>query len=340
VAQAEPAEGLVPFEVISVLFSDDASKQRFLYVPPGQKITWSDEGRWQFPVGTMAVKTFFFPVDARNPERGRRVLETRLLVREAARWVGHVYLWNDEQTTATRKPTGASLNVSRTDPEGTARDQVYQVPDTNQCQQCHGQGESMRPLGPRTRQLDRENDYGSGPVNQLDHFASLGWFDRPIPEARVHLESPLGQGPLVERVRAYLDANCGHCHGEGGQAHSTNFHVDYESTDPVTGRPSSWGVCKFPTSAGHASGGLKYDVVPGNPDASILVRRLEATDDTVQMPPLLTQLADPLGVALVREWIAGMPPRSCDAVVPDGGSPPVPEAGVVSDARAPDATGD
>jgi uncharacterized repeat protein (TIGR03806 family) len=324
----EPAEGVVPFDVISVLFADNASKHRFLWVPPGNKITWNDEAPWEFPVGTIAVKTFFYPVDARNPTLGDHLIETRLLVHEADRWVGHVYLWNEEQTEAVRKPTGASLTVPWTNADGEALDQTYEVPDTNQCQQCHGQGESTRPLGPRTRQLDRDYDYGAGPENQIDHFASLGWFDREPPAPRVHLEDPLGTAPLFDRVRAYFDANCGHCHGEGGQAHSTRLHLAYEDTDPVTGNPSNWGICKFPTSAGAASGGFKYDIVPGAPEESIMVHRLESTDDTIQMPPILTKLSDPRGVELVREWIAGMPPRSCDEppVVGDAG-PAVGDAG-------------
>jgi hypothetical protein len=47
---------------------------------------------------------------------------------------------------------------------------------------------------------------------------------------------------------------------------------------------------------------------------------MEATDDTVQMPPLLTKLADPVAVALVREWIAAMPSIPCGGE-PDGGTP-------------------
>jgi uncharacterized repeat protein (TIGR03806 family) len=314
-----PTEGVVPFEVISVLFADNALKRRFLWIPPGTEIGWSDEGEWSVPVGAIAVKTFYFPIDARDPAQGVRLVETRLLVHEADRWVGHVYVWNEEQTEAERLSTGTTATVSWTNEAGESLDQAYSIPDLNQCQQCHGEGTEMHLLGPRTRQLDRDNDYGNGAENQLDYLASLGWFDLDPPATRVRLVDPYGNGPLVERVRSYFDSNCAHCHSDGGQAHSTNFLVDYESTDPVTGDPSHWGVCKFPTSAGGASGGFMYDVVPGDPDRSILVYRLASTEPDIKMPPILTRLSDPRGVSLMREWIASMPPASCSSSG-DGGS--------------------
>ena len=176
-----PSEGVVPFEVISVLFADNASKQRFLWIPPGTEIGWSDEGEWSVPVGAIAVKTFYFPVDARDPAQGVRLVETRLLVHEADRWVGHVYVWNEEQTEAARLSTGTTATVSWTNEAGESLDQAYSIPDLNQCQQCHGEGAEMHLLGPRTRQLDRDNDYGNGLENQLDYMASLGWFDADPP---------------------------------------------------------------------------------------------------------------------------------------------------------------
>ena len=45
----EPAEGVVPYEVISPLFSDYASKHRFIRLPDGAQITYTDEGDWIYP---------------------------------------------------------------------------------------------------------------------------------------------------------------------------------------------------------------------------------------------------------------------------------------------------
>jgi uncharacterized repeat protein (TIGR03806 family) len=269
-----PADGVVPFDVISVLFADYSEKLRFLWLPPDTKIGWSDTDRWEVPVGAIVVKTFLFPADQRDPAAGRRLLETRLLIHETERWVGHTYVWDEAQRQAMLKIAGDTLDVSYLDLDGQSVQQRYDVPNEAQCQECHGIGPEMRLLGPRTRQLDRDHDYGKGPENQIDHMTKLGLFDVTPPATRARLEDPLGQGPLVERVRAYLDVNCAHCHGETGLAHSTGFWLDYAHTDPATGDPTNWGVCKLPTSAGAASGGLNYDVVPGKPDESIIVYRV------------------------------------------------------------------
>src|SRR5688572_20957211 len=74
-AEQRPANRVVPYDVISVLFADDALKQRFLWIPPGTTIGWHDTERWQFPLGSIAIKTFYYPRDERVPSRGRLLLE-------------------------------------------------------------------------------------------------------------------------------------------------------------------------------------------------------------------------------------------------------------------------
>lgn len=309
--QAEPAEGVVPFEVISVLFADFAQKGRWLWVPPGQTITYDATQRWDLPTGSILAKSFWFPKDERDPTLGRTLLETRLLVHEPDGWVGHTYLWDESATEATRYAAGKSLPVSWIDASGTPRDQTYNVPNTFDCQSCHGVAPDTHPLGPRTRQLDRSRDYGSGPENQLDHLAALGLFDVAPAADRVHLVDPYAPGDAALRARSYLDANCSHCHGVGGKAESTNFLLSFDKTDPATGDPLNWGICKFPTSAGHGTAGRTYDIVPGSPDESIITARLASTDPAVKMPPILSTQIDTRGVALVGEWISGMTPTGC-----------------------------
>ena len=66
------------------------------------------------------------------------------------------------------------------------------------------------------------------------------------------------------------------------------------------------GIWKTPIAAGRGGGGRSYDVVPGMPEASILMYRIESTEPGVMMPELARRLVDREGVALVREWIASM----------------------------------
>jgi hypothetical protein len=62
-------------------------------------------------------------------------------------------------------------------------------------------------------------------------------------------------------------------------------------------------VGKSPVAAGRGSGGRKFDIVPGNPEASILYYRINSTDPGVMMPELGKTLIHDEGVALIKEWI-------------------------------------
>lgn len=308
-----PASGVLPYEVVSPLFSDYTVKYRFLYVPPGKKIGYHDTDRWDFPAGAVIIKTFTYPVDERDPAKGRRLLETRLLVREADGWVPHTYEWDAAQTKATIKEVGDTIDVSWIDSTGATRTNAYDVPNTNVCRECHGKTGLTSSLGGRTRQWNRTHDYGSGPENQIDHLASLGLFDTTPPPAaqRQTLSDPFGSAPVSDRGRSYVDANCSHCHGVVGLASGTAFWLDWDHTDPVKGNPTDYGVCKVPASAGGGTCGLGFDVVPGHSDQSIVPCRAGTTENKVAMPPVGHNMVHAEGVALIKAWIDAMPPMLC-----------------------------
>jgi len=309
----EPAEGVLPYDVIAPLFADYALKRRFLWVPPGEKIGWNDTERWDVPVGSIFVKTFSYPVDARDASKGERLLETRLLVHEDMGWVGHTYVWDAAQQAAARKVVGDTIDAAWIDEKGAAATNAYAVPNTNVCQECHGTNGKTAPLGNRARQWAREHDYGNGAEDQIDHLAALGLLDAAPPplSMRQKLVDPSGTGDVTERGRAYLDANCSHCHGVVGLAKGTAFWLDYDHTDPIKGNPTDWGVCKVPASAGGGTCGLGFDVVPGHSDQSIVPCRVGSTEPKVAMPPVGHNLIDAEGVALLKAWIDAMPPKLC-----------------------------
>ena len=66
------------------------------------------------------------------------------------------------------------------------------------------------------------------------------------------------------------------------------------------------GLCKLPIAAGSGTGGRPFDIVPGQPDQSILLHRMETTKPSAMMPELGRSLSHEEGVALVREWISAM----------------------------------
>src|SRR5262249_46911544 len=147
---------------------------------------------------------------------------------------------------------------------------------------------------------------------EIAHAASLGLFDTAPPAggARQTLVDPFGSGDTIERGRAYLDANCSHCHGVVGLAKGTAFWLDYEHTDPIMGNPVDYGVCKIPASA-RGTCGLAFDVVPGHSDQSVVPCRVGAIDPKTAMPPVGHNLIHAEGVALLKAWIDAMPEKLC-----------------------------
>lgn len=70
--------------------------------------------------------------------------------------------------------------------------------------------------------------------------------------------------------------------------------------------PFKLGIYKPPVAAGRGTGGRLYDIVPGEPDESILVYRLETTHAGEMMPEFGRSVVDQEGVALIRKWIEEM----------------------------------
>jgi uncharacterized repeat protein (TIGR03806 family) len=289
-----PADGVVLYTLNSPLFSDYASKLRFIKLPAGQSVSYNPDSVLQFPVGTAIVKTFYYPVDERNPKKGRRLMETRVLLHEAKGWVALPYIWNKEQTDAVLEVAGGSDQVAWTDAAGKKQSFVYQVPNLNQCKGCHERSGEMTPIGPSVRQL---ND-----GQQLQHWETAGIL-KGLPKDHIPalVNYADANASLDDRVKAYLDINCAHCHNATGPARSSGLYLDWNSKDRT-----AYGFLKPPVAAGRGSGNLSYDIVPGKPDQSILHYRMASRDPGVMMPELGRQLTHHEGVELVRAWISSL----------------------------------
>ena len=59
-------------------------------------------------------------------------------------------------------------------------------------------------------------------------------------------------------------------------------------------------------AAGRGSGDREFDIVPGEPDRSIVTYRVESTVPGVMMPELGRHIADPDAVKLLADWIASL----------------------------------
>ena len=304
-AHQVPNEGLLPFDLNTPLFSDYARKHRFVYLPPGTSATYNARETFTFPVGTLLVKTFAFPVDETQPALGERLIETRLLLRRSTGWEAITYLWNAGMTEAKRRVIGAKVPIDYPQAGGGRFQITFQVPNTNQCKECHAEhNDTLAPLGPKARNLNKDYDYGDAVENELVRWTEVGYLTgAPSPEEAPKspaFDNP-AEGTVEERARAYLDVNCGHCHNPTGLARTSGLYLDIHEMDPAR-----YGVCKPPVAAGQGSGGRRVDILPGEPDGSILVYRMESIEPGVAMPELGRQTVHAEAVSLIREWIEGI----------------------------------
>ena len=309
---------VLPYDVNTPLFADYAQKLRTLWLPPGKSARFDADQTYDLPVGALISKTFFFPTDGGVAQGAEdwdgavetldldrtRLLETRLLVRQAGGWEALTYIWRGDE--ALLSITGAIIPLPLAPPDGDAARAVnYMVPSRNQCASCHvtGQdGDALMPIGLTSRQLNR--GYGGGPGNQIAGLKALGWLDG-VPLATEWARNADWADPdesLAHLARSYLDANCGHCHNPAGRADTTGLWLN--THHDVLRR---LGLCKPPIAAGQGTGGRRYSIVPGQPDASILVFRMADDDPATRMPEIGRSIVHRRGMAVVSDWIAALP---------------------------------
>ncbi|MCG8316708.1 MAG: right-handed parallel beta-helix repeat-containing protein [Pseudomonadales bacterium] len=301
----------LPYDLTTPLFSDYAKKDRSVFVPEGSQIIYNADSHFDFPIGSIIVKTFTLPLANGND----KVVETRLFIHRESGWFGVTYIWADDMSEAYLAYGGGEYNADIIDPDGNVLAVNYRIPNMNQCTNCHGARASKddsfanRPIGPKARMLNKNYDYGTRFANQLDYWASVGLLSG-APDATEAPRLPVwddeSDGTEEQRARTYLEINCAHCHSAEGRAHSTGLHLLAD-----TPLDAAFGLCKPPVAAGTGSGGLKWDIVPGNADESIVVYRMESNDPAVRMPELGRSITHSQGNQLVKDWINHLP-GTCD----------------------------
>jgi uncharacterized repeat protein (TIGR03806 family) len=202
------------YDLNTALFTDYAHKLRVIALPDEIALEYTGNGFPVFPNGTLIAKTFFYNLDETDVSVGKKILETRVLVRENDAWIIGNYKWNDAQTDANFTENGSVVKVNWISPEGNNMTVDYQIPEKNDCTKCHSNTGNITPIGPKLRTMNFE----IGGVNQLQKLIDAGQLtNAPSP-------STIGTLPnwentnltLEERSRAYFDVNCAHCHSPGG----------------------------------------------------------------------------------------------------------------------------
>ena len=324
-------DSLLPYDLATPLFSDYALKLRTVWMPPDTSAIYHNEEVFDFPVGTIISKTFYYPRASSEPDaqsnlvlgggtdmfafadntldlRAVRLMETRLLVKQAEGWDALPYVWDAQQRDATLQVTGAIQRLTLQYDDSTV-DFAYIVPNQNECSACHVTDQNaghMQPIGPAARHLDKEfKHYPQGPAAQLQHWADLGVLQRIPDLQQVSNATATGTEQIAVEMaqtenlaRAYLDINCGHCHQPGGSADTSGLFLHAAETSLL-----QLGVCKPPVAAGRGTGGKRYSIVPGEPEESILLFRMESQELDILMPELGRTLVHEEGVVLLRNWI-------------------------------------
>lgn len=301
-AEQQPVQGVLPYSVITPLFSDYAKKKRFIWMMPGVQASYvGDHELLDFPDGTVLIKTFYY--DRVLPSDTRRIVETRLLFKLEGAWRFAEYVWNDAQTEAVLNMNGSYTAVEWINEEGLTKQVNYRIPSAGECLVCHKKDLEPMPIGPKPQNLKMAYPFVDGTMDQLSKWIQVGYLAPGVPstiEATVRWDDV--SVPLQERVRAYVDMNCAHCHAEGS-------HCDYrpmrfawsETVDPV-----NLGVCVTPDE--EVLPVLTHIVAAGNPDRSMMHHRLASTEEQVRMPLLGRTLVHEEGLALITAWIESLEP--------------------------------
>lgn len=302
-ADGRPAPGVTAYTLNTPLFSDGAEKFRYVWLPPGTRADYRPSGALAFPVGAVLIKRFAFAADARQPGRDLTTIETRLLIHRPGGWAALSYV--QEGTQAVLKRAGKRIAVATTNSAGQPQTIDYAVPNQNQCKQCHQAGDAITPIGPTAGNLNGNlNNTGR---NQLLQWAAAGRL-AGLPAAggpnalpRLARWDDMAE-PLAARARAYLAVNCGHCHDRAGFASNSGLYLG-----PDEQTPAHLGIRKRPVAAGRGSGGREFSILPGQPEHSILLYRMESVEPGVMMPQFGRTLVHAEGAALIRQWIAALP---------------------------------
>ncbi|MDH3546379.1 MAG: PQQ-dependent sugar dehydrogenase, partial [Gammaproteobacteria bacterium] len=285
-----PASGLIPFEPGAQLWSDGATKRRWVALPDGATINIDASGDFEFPIGTVLVKEF--SVDGAP-------VETRLIMySDSGETTGYSYEWQG----------GDAVLLPDVKQVVLPNDQLYHFPGRGECRRCHTSAAKVA-LGPSVEQLNNDMVYTSTNrlSNQLMTLDHIGLFTSGLPGAVADLPATVGldetHHALSRRARSYLHANCAGCHRGEGPTQST---MDLQYQTPRT----LMNVCNLDPAFGDLGIPGAKILLPGDPDASILAARPGTTDPLVRMPPLATFLVHGEAVNTLRNWIAS--PAVCD----------------------------
>jgi hypothetical protein len=287
-----------PFSPQYPLWTDGASKARWIFLPSGTTIDTTDVNAWDFPIGTKLWKEFAF---------GGRPVETRFLWKAGPdAWIFASYVWNADGTDAVKAPETGVMNVAEVAPG-----KGHSIPSVADCRTCHVSGRTEI-LGFNALQLSTDRDPSAihGETLKAGMVTLATLHDEALlsparPELVANPPRIDAETPEERTVLGYLAGNCGACHNRRGELASLGMHWSADellaagrgAARAMVGHETKWQVPGIPE-------GESVLVNPFEPDASALLRRMKSRRPSSQMPPLGTVVQDREAVKAVAGWIA------------------------------------
>jgi hypothetical protein len=271
------------------LWSDGASKTRWIYLPPGTKIDTSNMDEWTFAPGTKVWKEFVV---------GGARLETRLLwKRPSGAWYFTTYRWAADGSSA------PELTAGELDADGNN----YEIPKQSACYDCHN-GRYDAVLGFEAVAL-------SSPQASGVTMATLTAGNLLTNPPSAPLTIP-GDAPTAAAL-GYLHMNCGNpCHNpNAGEAQYTNLWMRLDVATLTSAQATDTWTTGVGKNAIFSVTGLTNPQIftPCDPAHSAAYYRMDHRDGVggvmsgTQMPPIVSHQVDTDGVALVAAWLNGFP---------------------------------
>jgi hypothetical protein len=291
-----------PFSPQYPLWSDGATKRRWIRLPAGSKINVAELGQWDLPVGTRFWKEFSF--------NGNKV-ETRFLWRTSKNgWTFASYAWNAAQTDAALASEGGVANIAQI--AGGAR---HSIPSVSECRSCHDSNRTEA-LGFNALQLSTDRDpnalHGEPLTGEMLTLKTLVDEDLMTPRRPELVANPpriAADSAVTRTALGYLSTNCGSCHNAKGSIASLGLHLDYAVSENPGALVCASALATSVNKRGHwvvpEAPDTSRIINPGHAESSAMIRRVRSRRPISQMPPIGTVIVDQQALDLLTSWVQG-----------------------------------
>jgi len=279
-AMTQVRSEVLPFSPQYPLWSDGASKRRWIHVPEGTSIDATRPDAWEFPRGTKLWKEF---------SHGDRI-ETRYIERSVdGTWRYASYVWSADGRDAVLAPAVGVRDL----PVPTAPGARYSIPAQDDCRACH-EGAPVPVLGFSALQLSPD----------LQALVAGSTLKNLPAELLAHPPRIEAANPTERAALGYLHANCGHCHNDDGPLAVLEMSLAHRVGTKESAGAVLRSIVGVPGEFRIAGGTARVE--PGQPEASVLALRMRSREPLQQMPPLGTSAVDLEAMSLIGRWIESL----------------------------------